>query len=70
MARKGGLKPTAKQIIVLNIIRENPSMSRDELAAKLEINVSAARKHLDALKQKGLLQRVGPDKGGHWEVVK
>lgn len=70
VARKGGQKPTAKQMIVLNMIRENPSISRDELAAKLKINVSAARKHLDALKQKGLLQRVGPDKGGRWEIVK
>jgi ATP-dependent DNA helicase RecG len=24
---------------------------------------------LQALRQKGLLTRVGPDKGGHWEMV-
>ena len=70
MARKGGQKITSKQLTVLNIIRANPSISRNELANKLDINVSAIRKHIDALRKKKLLKRVGPDKGGHWEVVK
>ena len=37
---------------------------------KLEINDSVVRKHLDALKAKGVIERIGPDKGGHWEIVK
>ena len=70
MARKGGQKITLKQLTVLNIIRENPFITRDKLADKLKINVSAMRKHIDALRRKGFLERVGPDKGGHWEIVK
>ena len=70
MARKGGQKITSKQFTVLNIIRSNPSISRNDLADKLGINVSAVRKHIDALRKKELLKRVGPDKGGHWEVLK
>ncbi len=70
MARKGGQKITSKQLTVLNIIHSNPSISRNELANKLDINVSAVRKHIDALRKKKLLKRVGPDKGGHWEVIK
>ena len=68
VARKGGQKITAKQIVVLELIKQNPSISRKDLAAKLEINISAVRKHIDALRKKGVVQRVGPDKGGHWEV--
>ena len=68
VARKGGQKITAKQAIVLDLIKQNPAISRKDLAGILEINESAVRKHLDALKNKGIIQRVGPDKGGHWEV--
>ena len=70
VARKGGQKIAAKQQIVLDLLRQDPFISRDKLAAKLKINVSAVRKHLDALKRKSFTRRVGPDKGGHWEVVK
>ena len=68
MARKGGQKITAKQIIVLELLKENPYVSRKDLAFKLGINISAVRKHIDALRKKGIVRRVGPDKGGHWEV--
>jgi predicted HTH transcriptional regulator len=68
VARKGGQKITDKQAVVLELIKHNPSISRKDLAAKLGINISAVRKHIDALRKKGVVLRVGPDKGGHWEV--
>lgn len=69
MARKGGQKITAKQAVVLDFIKQNSSISRSDLSDKLKINESAVRKHLDALRNKGVIKRVGPDKGGHWEVL-
>ena len=69
VARKGGQKITAKQQVVLDLLRKDPFISRDKLAAKLKINVSAVRKHLDALRRKNFIRRAGPDKGGHWEVI-
>ena len=44
-------------------------MPRSEIADKLKMNGSVVRKHLDALKDKGIIKRVGPDKGGYWEVL-
>ena len=41
-----------------------PAMSKD-----LGINRSAIQKHLANLKSAGRLRRIGPDKGGHWEVI-
>ena len=32
-------------------------------------STTAIDKNLKKLKQIGILRRVGPDKGGHWEVV-
>ena len=54
---------------MLDLIRRNPSMSRKDIADKLGINESAIQKHLDVLKAKSVIKRVGPDKGGHWEVL-
>ena len=70
MARKGGQKITAKQAAVLDLIKQNPSISRKDLAARMGINISAVRKHLDALRKKGVVQRVGPDRGGDWNVCR
>jgi len=33
------------------------------------ISTRAIEKQLDKLKQKGIIRRVGPDKGGHWEII-
>jgi ATP-dependent DNA helicase RecG len=39
------------------------------MAQAIGISTTAIDKNLTKLKQKGILRRVGPDKGGHWEVV-
>lgn len=55
---------------ILQLIAGNPKISRRELSAKLKMNPSAIQKHMNTLKKKGLLKRVGPAKGGYWDVVK
>ncbi len=60
---------TTKQAAVLELIKLNPTISRKDISKKLNINESAVQKHLDALKDKMVLRRMGPDKGGSWEVV-
>jgi len=67
--QKRGQRITAKQAAVYDLIKQNPSMPRSEIADKLKMNGSVVRKHLDALKDKGIIKRVGPDKGGYWEVL-
>jgi len=54
---------------ILEVIKENSQITRKELSANIGINQSAIQKHLDKLKQKGILKRIGPDKGGYWEVI-
>ena len=70
MVRKGGQKMTPKQSAVLELVRQDPTISRKDISEKLDINESAIQKHLDILKGKKIIQRVGPDKGGHWELLK
>ncbi|MDD4250414.1 MAG: winged helix-turn-helix transcriptional regulator [Methanosarcina sp.] len=54
---------------ILISIKNKPSISKTELAGKIGINPSAIQKNLGTLKKKGFLKRVGPARGGHWEVV-
>jgi len=65
----GGLIPelTERQREVLALIQENPSISRQVLADKLNINASAVQKHLDKLKEAGAIERIGGTRG-YWQV--
>ena len=63
---KGGLKGSLKILAALN---ENPNLTALSLVEKLETSLRAIRKNLALLQARGLLRRVGPDKGGHWEVL-
>ncbi|MCK4339885.1 MAG: putative DNA binding domain-containing protein [Candidatus Cloacimonetes bacterium] len=73
VVRKGGQKRwselTERQEEILNLIEQNNKISRKQLSDILNINPSAIQKHINKIKQKGLLKRIGPDKGGYWEIV-
>jgi ATP-dependent DNA helicase RecG len=34
------------------------------------ISLRKIKENISKLKDKGLLERVGPDKGGHWKIIK
>lgn len=54
---------------ILSMISKSSTITTEQMAARLGITPRAVEKHLSNLKAKGLLRRIGPDKGGHWEVV-
>lgn len=54
---------------ILVVLRQNPSTSRRALAATLDTTRSTVRYHVDKLRAAGRVERVGPDKGGHWKVL-
>ncbi len=53
---------------ILDMIAANPSISRKELATQVGITADGIKYHLAKLQKNGRLKRIGPDKGGHWEV--
>ncbi len=56
---------------ILNLINKNPVITRQELAEQIgNISVDGIKYHLEQLKKKGFLKRIGPAKGGHWKVLK
>ena len=54
---------------VLKILKNTPALSAREVADRLELSPRAVEKQIAKLREKGLLRRVGPAKGGHWEVL-
>ena len=54
---------------ILKHLRKNPYMSTRDLAAEIGISAKGVEKQLGILKATGRLRRIGPDKGGKWEVV-
>jgi len=65
--QKSTLKNTQKTII--EIIMNYPNVTIPQVAQKLNLNPRGIAKHFKALQDKGLIRRVGPDKGGHWEII-
>ncbi len=63
-------KPTKREEEVLAFISKNSTSTRAEIALKLELSPETVKEYLAKLKEKGLLKRIGPDKGGYWEVLK
>ena len=53
---------------VIEIIIQNPSVTIPEIVASLDMSIPGIEKIIRSLKEQKRLRRIGPDKGGHWEV--
>ena len=62
-------KVTENQIKILTCIEQNASITSVELSLKLGISDRKVKENIKKLKLMGKLKRIGPDKGGYWEVV-
>jgi predicted HTH transcriptional regulator len=56
------------QIKVLEIMLRNPKVSAKAIGVELGITTRGAEKVIRALKNAGLIERVGAAKGGHWII--
>ena len=50
-------------------MRTNPKISIPEIAIEVQTSERNIEKHTSNLQAQGIIRRVGPDKGGHWEVI-
>ena len=54
---------------ILEFIKDNPQISIPALAKEFGITVKAMRLTLDKLKAEKRISRIGPNKGGYWQVM-
>jgi len=57
------------RVKIIELIRENPSITTPEIAEKTSLTVKGIEWNLKNLKEEGVLKRIGPDKGGYWKVI-
>lgn len=62
------IKVTDKEIEVLDLIREDPGYSMDEIAKRLSVSRKTVAARIKSLKEKGILERIGATKNGHWQI--
>jgi len=55
---------------ILSLVKSDSTITTAALAKAVKITGKGVEWHLKILKSTRLIRRVGPDKGGHWEVLK
>lgn len=68
----GGTREKAREKTrekILYCIRGNSAITTSELAEKCHLTIKGVEWNIGRMKKEGLIKRVGPDKGGHWEVI-
>ena len=67
-ANSNGEKLKENKIAILRLIAEDPYISKTDITNTLGISYTAVGSNIKAMRGK-YLRRVGPDKGGFWEII-
>lgn len=54
---------------VLNLIRENPSITQAELKEKLQVSIVTVKRLMADLQKRGLIERQGSSRKGKWIII-
>lgn len=58
------------QEMILNLIKINPEVTRNELANEIGITTEGIKYHLTQLRKKRIIKHFGPTKAGYWKILK
>lgn len=59
-----------RQSEILDLIKKTPSITRKEIAQKLNISDPTVARDIKILQEMGIIKRNGSNKTGHWEIIK
>ena len=73
-SRKGNQKSSQKSNQkssqkILAILKSMPDATLSELSNAMGLSLAGVKKNVRKLRDANLIRRIGPDKGGHWEVM-
>ena len=69
LGKKLGEKLGENQIKIIYFMKKDKFITIIKLSDKLNISTTAVEKDIKKLSRLGLIKRVGPAKGGYWEVI-
>ncbi|GHV71378.1 transcriptional regulator [Bacteroidia bacterium] len=61
-------KFTGNALKIIETIKNNPRTTIMELSGILSISRVSIMNNINKLKKKGIIERIGPDKGGYWQI--
>lgn len=64
------VKLTQTQKDILNLIKENPHITQNEIASKLNIARETVNRNMKKLQQEKIIQHLGADKNGSWKILR
>ena len=69
-SRRADIQKTTQKTTqkILGLIKDNPYITRKEIAELVGISENGVKFHINNLKGKRFLKRIGPDRGGYWKV--
>ena len=70
VSSKISTKLSNNQVRILNLIQQNPHISRNELSKKIGLSETSIYNNIQKLKAQGFIERVGADKNGYWKILK
>ena len=59
---------TENKLKILHLIIEDPYITKSDLVSTIGISYTSISRNIEAMRGK-YLRRVGPDKGGFWEII-
>lgn len=65
-SRNGSQKTSQK---IIECMKDNPATTIRELSLSTGLSDRGVKNHIHKLKNQGRIRRIGPDRGGRWEVV-
>jgi predicted HTH transcriptional regulator len=69
MESRLGEKLGENQIQILKLMHQNPKISIVEISTKLELSTTAIENNIKKLREKNILEHIGPAKGGQWRII-
>lgn len=69
ITQKITVKITVNQQKIIDVIKENPFATQEELSNIVRIARLNINKNMKKMQEQGIIKRIGADKNGHWEVI-
>ena len=66
---KSDLKRNSLEEQIIAIIESDNKISIPKIAQEIGKGITGTKKYIANLKADNRLKRIGPDKGGHWEIL-
>ena len=63
------MKLTERQLIILNLIKESPTITGRQMSETLSVSQRTIERDLSALQKKGILKHEGKDNDGLWGII-